>query len=165
MQISCAWAVVRSFLFFGIARQSTIYISVFMPLKSTSAFPWNLIEIVSCVKEWKRCEKEGLVWNLKRDKLLRSYAYWKVDIFSYRTMPIAKISDQFENSVFVIVDNEGEYTPYRYSPFESRHKLRYHIFGASMFLDQLAKPTFRSRCAHIPFGHETEWRTGGHSRI
>ena len=32
-------------------------------------------------------------------------------------------------------------------------------------LDQLAKPTFRSRYAHTPFGHGTEWRTGGHSRI
>ena len=32
-------------------------------------------------------------------------------------------------------------------------------------LDQPAKPTFRSRYARTPFGHGTEWRTDGHSRI
>ena len=33
------------------------------------------------------------------------------------------------------------------------------------WLDQPAKPTFRSRYAHTPFGHGTEWSTDGHSRI
>ena len=86
---------------------STIYISAFMPLKSTSAFPWNLIEIVSYVKAWKRVRgAENANFNeFKSDKLLRRYAYWKVDTFSYQTMQIAKHSDQFENSVFVIVGN------------------------------------------------------------
>ena len=63
------------------------------------------MEIVYCVKAWKRgvgAENANLN-EFKRDKLLRSYAYWKVDIFSYRTMQTAKNSDQFENSVFVIV--------------------------------------------------------------
>ena len=43
--------------------------------------------------------------EFKSDKLLRSYAYWKVDVFSYRLIQIAKTSDQFENSVFVSVGN------------------------------------------------------------
>ena len=88
---------------------STIYISACMPLKSTSAIPWNLIEIVSCVKAWKRgVGAENANFNeFKSDKLLRSYplGYWKVDTFSYRTMQIAKNSDQFENWVLVIVGN------------------------------------------------------------
>ena len=40
---------------------SAIYISRFMPLKSTSAFPWNLIEIVPCVKAWKKTELRIIV--------------------------------------------------------------------------------------------------------
>ena len=43
--------------------------------------------------------------EFKSDKLVRSYPYWKVDTFSYRTMQIAKNSDQIENWVFVIVGN------------------------------------------------------------
>ena len=86
---------------------STIYISAFMPLKYTFAF----LEIWSKLYPVWKLEKEGwvrktqILTNLKSDKLLRSYAYWKVDIFSYRPMQIAKNSDQFENSAFVIVGN------------------------------------------------------------
>ena len=78
-----------------------------MPLKSTSAFPWNLIEIVSLVKEWKRgVGAENANFNeFKSNKLLQSYTYWKVDIFYCRIMQIVKHSDQFENSVYVIVGN------------------------------------------------------------
>ena len=43
--------------------------------------------------------------EFKSETLLRSYAYWKVDIFYYRPMQTAKNSDQLEKSVFVIVDN------------------------------------------------------------
>ena len=86
---------------------STIYISVFMPLKNTSAFPWNLIEIVSSVKVWKRgVGLENANFNkFKSEKLLRSCAYWKVNIFSSWPIQIAKHSDQSENSVFVNMGN------------------------------------------------------------
>ena len=72
-----------------------------MPLNN----PWNLIEIVSfCEGVKKRVGVENANFNeFKSDKLLRSYAYWKVDIFSYRPMQTAKNSDQFENLVFVIL--------------------------------------------------------------
>ena len=46
------------------------------------------------------------------------------------------------------ISDEFEFRPDRTTPRE---------------LDQLAKPTFRARYAHTPFG--TEWRTDGHSRI
>ena len=83
---------------------SSIYISAFMPLKNTSAFPWNLIEIVSCVKAWKRgVGAENATLNEFKKKQIA--AYWKVDIFSYRPMQMAKTSDQFENPVLVIVGN------------------------------------------------------------
>ena len=74
-------------------------VSAFMPLKN--------ICIVSCVKAWKRgVGAENANFNeFKIDKLLWSYAYWKVYIFSYRPMQIAKNSDQFENLVFLIVGN------------------------------------------------------------
>ena len=86
---------------------STIYISAFMPLKNTFAFSWILIQIISCVKAWKRgVGAENANFNeFKSKKLLWSYAYWKVDIISYRPMQIAKNSDQVENSDFVIVGN------------------------------------------------------------
>ena len=32
---------------------SALYIVAFMPLKSTTALTWNLIETVLCVKTWK----------------------------------------------------------------------------------------------------------------
>ena len=63
--------------------------------------------MVSCVKAWKKgVGKKNTNFNkFKSDKLLQSSAYWKVDIFSYWPMQIAKDSDQSENSVFVIVGN------------------------------------------------------------
>ena len=63
--------------------------------------------MVSCVKARKRGvgAENANFDEFKSKTLLRSYAYWKVDIFSYWLIQIAKHSDQFENSVFVIMGN------------------------------------------------------------
>ena len=44
MQISCACAVINT---------KTFEIAGIMPLKSTAALTWNLIETVLCEKTWK----------------------------------------------------------------------------------------------------------------
>ena len=65
------------------------------------------MEIVFCVKAWKRGvgAENANFDEFKSERLLRSYTYWKVDIFSYWPIQIGKHLDQFENSVFVIMGN------------------------------------------------------------
>ena len=68
---------------------------------------------------WREVGAENANFHeFKSDKLLQSYPYWKVDIVYYwtiqiakfrpvywRTIQIAKHSDQLESLIFVIVGN------------------------------------------------------------
>ena len=47
-------------------------------------------------------------------------------------MQIAKPLGQFENSVFVIVGNKGEYTPYRYIPLLGKISTQHRFLKVTM---------------------------------
>ena len=87
-------------------------------------------------------------------------------------MQIAENLDQFENSVFVIMGNKGEYMPYRYIPFFNLHRgdspctwglqLTSQSEGRHTYLVSSLQMPQRKACSatetfpHLPRGSNTE---------